>query len=83
MRRAPLTRPEVRGVFLVEPDEQQLVRNFAAREPGPEQPMRARVSWLFGNWLRSEAARVGVPVLSVRPWDTLPDRIGAAVSQAW
>ena len=42
----------VRGVFLVEPDEEQLVANFLQREPqhGPQR-QRARVSWHYGQWL--------------------------------
>lgn len=77
----PVNRPEVRAVFLYEPDEEQLVRNLTAREPdSPPQLMRARVSWLFGQWLRTEADAQGVPALPVRPWDTLPDRILAAAT---
>jgi len=77
----PLTGPEVRAVFVYEPDEAQLVANYAGREPasGP-QLMRARVSYLFGQRLVAESARLGVPVLPARPWDTLPDRIHAAAA---
>ena len=66
----------VRAVFLIESDEVQILRNFAEREPafGP-QHKRARVSWLHGQWLAQECARLGVPALSVRPWATLFDRV--------
>jgi len=70
----------VRGVFLYEPDEAQIVANFLQREPDEgEQTMRARVSWLFGNWLKQEAERAGVIALPARPWDTLFERILAAL----
>ena len=71
----------VRGAFLHEPDEQQLVANYLAREPerGP-QVKRAHVSWLHGLWLRQEAERHGLPVVLARPWDTVFERLIAAVS---
>lgn len=68
----------VRMVFVYEPDEAQLVANYAGREPASgEQLMRARVSYLFGRWLVKSGAEFGVPVLPARPWDTLPDRLTA------
>jgi 2-phosphoglycerate kinase len=71
----------VRAVFLHEPDEQQLLANFGAREPGGEPPTkRARVSWLYGEWLAAEAERRGQPVVRARPWETLFERVLAAVS---
>ncbi|MBM7784133.1 hypothetical protein [Tenggerimyces flavus] len=72
--------PRVRVVFLYEPDEAQLVANFLGREQdeGP-QYMRARVSWLFGQWLAAEAPKHGVAAIPVRPWDTLSERLQIAV----
>lgn len=70
----------VRAVFLVEDSEAQLVRNFASREPGEgEQSGRARVSCLFGRWLKSECDRLGLVALPARPWGTLPGRTLRAV----
>lgn len=70
----------VHAVFLDEPDEARLVRNFAEREPeAGEQVKRARVSWLYGQWLKREAERYGVPVAPARPWDTLLERLLAIV----
>ena len=71
----------VRGAFLHEPDEQQFVANYMAREPqsGP-QVKRAQVSWLHGLWLKQEAERHGLPVVLSRPWDTVFERLIAAVS---
>jgi hypothetical protein len=70
----------VRAVFLDEPDEQQLVVNFLAREPqsGP-QLKRARVSWLQGRELAKEARALGLPVVPARPWDTVLERVIAAL----
>jgi 2-phosphoglycerate kinase len=71
----------VRAVFLYEGEERQLLANFLQREPqhGP-QATRARVSWLYGQWLIQEAERFGLPALAARPWDTLFDRIVAVLS---
>ncbi len=72
---------EVRALFLYEPDETQILRNFAMREPGGgEQAKRARVSLLFGRWLKDECGRFGVVALPARPWDTLLPRILEAIS---
>jgi 2-phosphoglycerate kinase len=72
---------QVRAIFLDEPDEQQVIANFLQREPdsGP-QNIRARVSWLYGQWLKREAERFEIPMVVARPWDTLFDRIIAEIS---
>lgn len=73
-------RPGVRAVVLDEPDVDQLVRNFASREPDAgEQRLRAEVSVLVGTRLTADAAALGVPVVAVRPWDTVLDRAAEAL----
>ena len=62
----------VRGFILYE-DEEQIGRNYLARE-GEPQPDRARWSWNHGEWLRREAGRLGVPTLAARPWDSVVER---------
>jgi len=70
-----------KAVFLFEPDEAQILKNLSLREPeGTVQPKRARVSWLYGQWLQAECGRYGVSALPARPWSTLVDRIGDAVA---
>jgi 2-phosphoglycerate kinase len=72
--------PRVRTVFLYEPDEAQLLANYAAREPdGGVQAKRARGSWLQGEWLREECGRLDIPALPARPWETVLGRILALV----
>ena len=68
----------VRAVFLYEEDEAQIARNYLARE-GREQAGRARASWRYGEWLRGEAARLGLPAVAARPWETVLERCIAAV----
>jgi 2-phosphoglycerate kinase len=70
----------VRAVFLIEEDEDQLAHNFLTREGGP-QSRRARASWCYGEWLRRECERLGVPAISSRPWETSLARAVGAVSE--
>ena len=71
----------VRAVFLYEPDESQILRNFRLREPEEgEQAGRAHVSWLYGEWLLKECNRYGLPAIPATPWDSLFDRIVEAIS---
>src|SRR4051794_11113493 len=72
---------QVRAVFLYEEDEQQILRNYRARE-GTDQPHRARVSWYHSEWLRREAARLGLPAVPARPWDTVLERVIAVLQPA-
>jgi 2-phosphoglycerate kinase len=78
---------QVALVFLVEPDEGVLLGNMLARGRGmekrtaTEQGTEARAKWLFGQWLIGEAQRHGLPVVEPRPWETLADRLLAAVTR--
>jgi 2-phosphoglycerate kinase len=72
---------QVRAVFLYEDDEQQILCNYRARE-GTDQPHRARVSWYHSEWLRREAKRLGLPAVPSRPWDTVLERVIAALQPA-
>jgi 2-phosphoglycerate kinase len=71
----------VQGLFIYEPDEAQIARNYFSRE-GEHQLVRARLSWRYSQWLRLEAHRLGVLTLPARPWETVFERaldvIGAA-----
>lgn len=71
----------VRGVFLLESDEEVLSANMLARRRGTaamlESELRteARAKWLYGQWLAAKANRFGTPALEARPWLTLLDRV--------
>jgi len=77
---------KVRAVFLVEPEEAVIFDNMIARNRGiaerTEMDLRieARAKWLYGQWIVDEAHRYGLPVLEVRPWETLVERIVATSS---
>ncbi len=64
---------QVRGLFLFD-DEEQIARNFIERE-GEAQPRRARASWCYGEWLRRECARLGLPAVAARPWSDVLERV--------
>lgn len=71
----------VRGIFIHEGEEAQIVQNYLLREPdeGP-QTYRARVSYLYSQWLKEEGERLGVPVIEARPWETVFERILAVLA---
>lgn len=68
----------VRAVILSEASESQIRANYRARD-GTDQPRRAHASAVYDTWLRGEAARTGVPVVPARPWQTVPERVQAAL----
>ncbi|HEU5230865.1 MAG TPA: hypothetical protein VFU49_23790 [Ktedonobacteraceae bacterium] len=70
----------VRAVFLYEESEEQLRQNFLQREPEQGiQEKRARVSWLYGQWLKQEAERIGAIALPAQPRDDLFERVLRAI----
>lgn len=72
---------QVRAVFLYEEDEAQIGRNYLRRDGCP-QPQRARTSWRVNTWLQAEARRLGLPTVPARPWETVLERVVAAVDHA-
>jgi 2-phosphoglycerate kinase len=68
----------VRALFVTE-DREQIARNYAARE-GQPQHERAENSARHNDWLAEESARLGLPVLPARPWETGLSRALAALA---
>lgn len=72
---------EVKAVFLVEPDEEQILSNLRARGRGfdewglEEQRAFAHASWLYGEWLACEARARSLHVLEAHPYESLLERI--------
>jgi 2-phosphoglycerate kinase len=81
------TQNEIRSVFLYEPEEAALLQNMRDRGRGfadlspDEQHRLAHASWLFGQWIYEEARRYDLPVVEVRPWDTLLERVLEVVNR--
>jgi 2-phosphoglycerate kinase len=71
----------VRALFVVEPDVDQIVANYASREPDAgDQRARANVSVAWSRWLVAEAQRHNVPTIHARPWHDVIDRAEAAIA---
>lgn len=68
----------VRGVVIVESSLDQITANHTSRE-GTTQPARSHASWRYSAWLRDDATQHGVPVVEARPWDTVLERVIAAL----
>jgi hypothetical protein len=70
----------VHAVVLDEPNEEQVLANYRAREPdASQQCRRVRVSVLVGARLADRARDAGMPILSARPWTNQLDRIHQAL----
>ena len=67
--------PKVKSIFVHEPDKHQLVQNFLAREGGESQYFRADISVAYGQWLSSVCKKLGIPVVTSRPWEMVLGRV--------
>ena len=71
----------VRTVFLIEPEETEILGNMLARSraitdrTGEQLRNEAHAKWLHGQWLAREAAAHSLPIVHPRPWETLVERI--------
>ncbi len=75
-----LNNGRVKAIFLIEPDELQLRRNFQLREPEyGEQVKRSHSSWLHTQWLIEETTRLGIPTVMARPWEDVFERMLTAI----
>ncbi|MGX4735011.1 AAA family ATPase [Kitasatospora griseola] len=74
-------RRRLHTVFLHEGDPARIGANYAHREPdlGP-QPARAQVSARYSHWLADQARVHRLPVVDCHPYDTLPQRLAAALT---
>ncbi len=65
----------LRAVFLYEPEASVIQENMQARGRTLADTAHAHKNWQYGGWLRQQAALRGLHTLTVRPWDTLEERI--------
>jgi 2-phosphoglycerate kinase len=66
--------PEIKSLYVFEPDKNQLLRNFFAREGGDPQNYRADISIAYGNWIRDTCKKLEINSIESRPWNTLLER---------
>ena len=77
----------LRAVFIIEPDEGQIIHNLRARGRGfearghEEQKAIGHASWLFGQWLAASAEAYNLPVLPARPYESCRERVMAAIAR--
>jgi 2-phosphoglycerate kinase len=75
------TEREIRALFLFEPEEEIIFQNFLKRGRGfqelapKEQRQLVHASWLYGQWLSQEVQRYQLPLIPVRPYETLLERV--------
>ena len=62
--------PQIKALFLQEPDREQLLRNFMDRESGEPQYYRADISIAYGKWQAEACKQLGIGMIDVRSWDT-------------
>lgn len=67
--------PKVKSLYIYEPDKNQIVQNYLAREGGELQHFRADISAEYGDWLVDTCRKLGIKVIESRPWDTVVNRI--------
>lgn len=85
--RARASNGRVQAVFLVEPEEDVLLADMDVRyraNAGHNETLlrsMAHTRWLHGQWLAEEARRYGFPIVEPHPWETLAERIVAAVEE--
>lgn len=67
--------PEVKSVFIQEPDKSQIMQNYLSRESGALQEYRAEISVAYGKWIADTCRQNNIKVIESRPWDTALTRV--------
>jgi len=62
--------PEVKSIFINEPDINQIIENYLQREGGELQHYRAEISIAYGKWLADSCKKNNIKVIDARPWNT-------------
>jgi len=62
--------PEVKSIFITEPDINQIMQNYLSREGGELQKYRAEISIAYGKWIADTCKQHKIRVIESRPWDT-------------
>jgi len=66
---------KIKSIFIIEPDKNQIINNYLAREGGDLQNYRADICIAYGNWLKKECNKLGIKFIESRPWDNLLERV--------
>ena len=66
--------PEVKSIFVMESDVNQITQNYLSREGGDLQQYRAEISIVYGKWIADACNQNGIRMIESRPWDTVLTR---------
>ncbi len=66
--------PEVKSIFVHEPDKNQILQNYLSREGGELQHFRAEISSSYGDWIADTCKQKGINLIESRPWNTALSR---------
>lgn len=72
---ASFEHPEVKSIFVHEPDINQIMQNYLSREGGDLQRYRAEISIAYGKWITDICNQKGFKMIESRPWDTALTRV--------
>jgi len=72
--------PQVKSIFVNEPDINQILQNFLSREGGDLQQYRAKISIAYGKWIADACKKNSIRVIEARPWDTVLTRVVESLS---
>lgn len=67
--------PEVKSIFVIEKDKDQIIQNYLSREGGDLQDYRAEISIAYAEWIADTCNQNGINVIESRPWDTILTRV--------
>lgn len=65
-----LNSPEIKAIFVREPDKDQIMQNYLSREGGELQEYRAQISIAYGEWQADTCKKLGIEMVESRPWNT-------------
>ena len=73
---------QVKGLFVYEENQKEIIQNYWNREGGEPQDYRAQISVNYGKVLAEYCDENGLCIVDARPWDTSLDRAILCIHQA-
>lgn len=73
--------PEVKLIYISEPDINQIIQNYLSREGGEPQQYRAEISIAYGKWIADACKQHNIKIIDARPWDTALSRIISVIEK--
>jgi 2-phosphoglycerate kinase len=70
-----LKNPQIRCLYAIESDKNQIIQNFLAKESGDYQSFKAEISLAYEEWIKNECNKIGIKYIESRPWENLLERV--------